>query len=123
MMLKENKDYIILPDPNDEKHIIIEIRSGSYIGVQFRFGAVKFKEFISDKDDEEYCSVTFERTILTNKDLILDVDDFNRFAGRILDSTIRLNDAIEYVDDDGIVIERDQVNADRITDNQEPDCK
>jgi len=101
--MEEHKDYMILPDPDDDKGCIIEVREGIYAGVQFRYGRMLVTEF----EDDDYAKISIEHTVVTGKELILQEEDFNSLVGQILDSILFNPQNVKYTDDAGNTITGD----------------
>lgn len=88
-----NKDYTLLPDREDENHFAISITSGPYEGVIFKFNEIKI---IEQKDSATFA---FTYSIGANVDVIVDRQDFEDHASRILDSLIN------ELPDESVIIE------------------
>ena len=81
MNLLPNKDFVLMPDPSDDKHLAIGIRTGPYDGVVFRFDRV------APVDAGATAEVSFSYTIL-QQPFSVDREDFNDWAGNILNSLL-----------------------------------
>ena len=101
--MKENKDYLLLPDPEDDQAYAVRILTGEYIGVIFKFNQVQILE---DHSKEE-ATVNFTYDIIKQPmEFVHDNDklNFEQCISKVLHD-IMYNasqiDAVEYKDENG----------------------
>ena len=97
MEIKENEDYIILPDPVDPEGCVIKVLKGQYIGVIFLFDNIRIREV------DDGANIDFKYIVVTtpSPSPILDKDHFSEFTMAVLhdiminseDDAIKLTDA------------------------------
>jgi hypothetical protein len=81
--LKEKKDYLLIPDREDEQAFAIRIINDAYFGVVYRYETLKIEE----KNDEAFA--TFDYTILEQpEDSIIDKVAFEQFISSVLHDII-----------------------------------
>jgi hypothetical protein len=82
-MLVENEDYELVP--GDQEHWHIRIKQGEYIESVISFGAIKV--------NEKSMELNFDFTLhySPDDDLSTDDNDFQRYAGKILESVLMGN--------------------------------
>jgi hypothetical protein len=79
-MLEENVDYELIP--GDEEHWHIRIKTGEFIESVISFGNIKF----DDKTAE--MKFDFNMHFSPDGDLSVDSVDFQKYAGKILESIL-----------------------------------
>lgn len=89
MEIKENVDYVFVPARNENETYCIQILTGDYSGVRFKYGEVKFEE---DAEKEE-AFLNFEYEILdkANQENLIENVDFKNHLGDILVNIIEKN--------------------------------
>ena len=78
-MLEENVDYELIPGDNDHWHI--RIKTGEYIETVMSFGSIRVK-------DDEMINFDFALHSSPDPELTVDDVDFQKYAGKILESVI-----------------------------------
>ena len=94
----EEIDYKYLLPENDPESIHIELLTGPYTDVVFKFDKVKFEE----ENEEMYLQFSYSVIQYTNdKDLETDID-FKNYIGKLLVEIMSKNMDQEIVDESGI---------------------
>ena len=84
--MKENTDYEIIPDMNDDKSWNVRILTGAFTETVIKYGVVKF-------NDED---MTFNFDIISSPDNDLTTDDVDlqKHAGNMLEQIIENKEAL-----------------------------
>jgi len=84
--MKENTDYEIIPDMNDDKSWNVRILTGAFTETVIKYGVVKF-------NDED---MTFNFDIISSPDNDLTTDDVDlqKHAGNMLEKIIENKEAL-----------------------------
>jgi len=84
--MKENTDYEIIPDMNDDKSWNVRILTGAFTETVIKYGVVKF-------NDED---MTFNFDIISSPDNDLTTDnvDLQKYAGNMLEKIIENKEAL-----------------------------
>ena len=84
--MKENTDYEIIPDTNDDKSWNVRILTGAFTETVIKYGVVKF-------NDED---MTFNFDIISSPDNNLTTDDVDlqKYAGSMLEKIIENKEAL-----------------------------
>ena len=84
--MKENTDYEIIPDMNDDKSWNVRILTGAFTETVIKYGVVKF-------NDED---MTFNFDIISSPDNDLTIDDVDlqKYAGNMLEKIIENKEAL-----------------------------
>ena len=84
--MKENTDYEIIPDMNDDKSWNVRILTGAFTETVIKYGVVKF-------NDED---MTFNFDIISSPDNDLTTDDVDlqKYAGNMLEKIIENKEAL-----------------------------
>ena len=108
MELTENRDYIILPDPNDQSGLLVRIQHPRYEGVVYRYLTV---QLVEDAENETL-DVNYKYEVVDGpKDIILSTSDFEEFVTAILHDVLYNQPAAHEMTDQ---------NGNRITDIDTP---
>lgn len=105
--VKENRDYMLIPDPNDDRAYAVKLQDGSpYAGIQYRYLTVNIEE----KPPVAELNFTYE-IIAGDQEIITSTEDFQSYVASVLHSILidSFNNAPESVE------MKDQ-NGHRITD-------
>lgn len=96
--MNEDIDYKYSFPENDPEHIHIELLTGPYVDVVFKYDRVKFVE----ENEEMYLQFSYSVIQYTNdKDLETDID-FKNYIGKLLVEIMSKNMDQEIVDESGI---------------------
>ena len=84
--MKENTDYEIIPDMNDDKSCNVRILTGAFTETVIKYGVVKF-------NDED---MTFNFDIISSPDNDLTTEnvDLQKYAGNMLEKIIENKEAL-----------------------------
>ena len=79
--MKENTDYEIIPDVNDDKSWNVRILSGTFTETVLKFGVVKF----NGKGKDKYMSFNFDIVYTPDTELTRESVELQEFAGDMLE--------------------------------------
>lgn len=97
----ENRDFMMIPHPTDDKHYGIRIKDGPYMGVEYSYNTVSATE-----RGDNMC-LHFDYSVLKSpEDIITSTEDFERWAADILHSILlnAVEDEVQLKDQDGNTI-------------------
>lgn len=112
-LLKEDEDYILIPDENDPLSYLVRIEKGNYLGVVYRYKLVQIREEGPLFDKHAKIEFTYD-IVRQPEDIIVDKSDFEMHIGKILHSIMSTIAASgEY--------EKEQVRLERINEKRNAD--
>ena len=84
--MKENTDYEIIPDVNDDKSWNVRILTGAFTETVIKYGVVKF--------NDEDMTFNFDIVSSPDNDLTTDNVDLQKHAGNMLEQIIENKEAL-----------------------------
>ena len=84
--MKENTDYEIIPDMNDDKSWNVRILTGAFTETVIKYGVVKF--------NDEDMAFNFDIISSPDNDLTTDDVDLQKHAGNMLEKIIENKEAL-----------------------------
>ena len=84
--MKENTDYEIIPDVNDDKSWNVRILTGAFTETVIKYGVVKF--------NDEDMRFNFDIISSPDNDLTTDDVDLQKYAGNMLEQIIENKEAL-----------------------------
>jgi len=84
--MKENTDYEIIPDMNDDKSWNVRILTGAFTETVIKYGVVKF--------NDEDMTFNFDIVSSPDNDLTTDNVDLQKHAGNMLEQIIENKEAL-----------------------------
>lgn len=84
-MLRENVDYMFIPNPEDDKHYAIKLLGGDYEGVEYYYTTISAKA-LEDRL-EAVLSYTY-KVLLDPGEIITNKKHFEQYIGDVLSAII-----------------------------------
>lgn len=80
--IKENVDFVIIPAKNPDESYSVQILTGDYLGVRYRYGKVEVEE--DTEKGEAYLNFSFDIVDVADKENLVETLEFKNHIGDIL---------------------------------------